>query len=96
MATHINVREQPNAHSEVKGTLGKNESAELIESVPYWHKVKLVDDTEGYVSKAWTRVVSGATEVVSTTGKKDLIIGSWNIKWFGYYSQDRHDYPRMA
>lgn len=32
----------------------------------------------------------------SVTGKTDLIVGSWNIKWFGFHSQDKHHYPRMA
>ena len=44
---HVNVRSHSNSQSDAVGTLRKNETAELIESVPYWHKVKLVDDTEG-------------------------------------------------
>jgi len=50
----------------------------------------------GYVSKAWTSLIPDAGGNTLATGKTDLIIGSWNIKWFGHYSVDRHDYPKMA
>jgi len=96
VTTHVNVREQPSSQSNIVGTLNINETAELLESVPYWHRIRLSNDTVGYVSKAWSRVTSGTSEVLPTTGKTDLIIGSWNIKWLGYYTQDRHDYPRIA
>jgi len=92
VSKHVNVRKAPITGSRVVGTLEPNQQAELIESVPYWYHVRLSAGIEGYVSKAWTAVVPAEPE----TGKTDLIIGSWNIKWFGYYSEDRHDYSKIA
>jgi endonuclease/exonuclease/phosphatase family metal-dependent hydrolase len=96
VSTYVNVRQSPLAGSPSVGTLRPGQSAELIESIPYWYHIRLSSGIPGYVSKAWTVLVSEDPADASGTGKTDLIIGSWNIKWFGYYSQDKHDYPRMA
>ena len=37
--------------------LSKGESAEYIESIPRWHKVKLDNGFIGYVSKSWTKLI---------------------------------------
>ena len=96
VSNHVNVRQTPVTNSPVVGTLEPNQQAELIESVPYWYHIRLSDGIEGYASKAWTVILSTVPENTPETGKTDLIIGSWNIKWFGYYSDDRHDYPKIA
>jgi beta-lactamase superfamily II metal-dependent hydrolase len=40
------------------GSLRPGERAELLGSVPGWHRVRLASGTEGFVSKRWTKVVS--------------------------------------
>jgi endonuclease/exonuclease/phosphatase family metal-dependent hydrolase len=96
VTSHVNVRQLPTSESSIVGTLGVGENAQLLDSVPYWHKISLTDGTEGFVSKAWTEVITDAGEITPSSGKTDLIIGSWNIKWFGYYTADKHDYPRIV
>ena len=96
VSNYLNVREQPDVNSAIIGTLPTGQSAELIESIPYWYRIKLIDGSTGYVSKAWAVKIINGSAASSETGKSDLIIGSWNIKWFGYYSEDKHDYSRMA
>jgi hypothetical protein len=96
VSTHVNVRQEPLAGSPAVGALNSGQSAELIESIPYWYHIRLSSGAAGYVSKAWTVLVSEDPADASSTGKTDLIIGSWNIKWFGYYSKDKHEYPKMA
>ena len=96
VTTHVNVRAQPNTQSDIVGALSVNETATLLNSAPYWYQIRLAAGTMGYVSKAWTRLIPDAGGNTLATGKTDLIIGSWNIKWFGHYSVDRHDYPKMA
>ena len=90
---HVNVRDDPTVDSAIVGTLSPNETAVLVKSVPHWYEIKMDSGIPGYVSKAWTVLTSRTSD---ETGKTDLIIGSWNIKWFGYYSDDRHDYTKMA
>ena len=79
VTTHLNVRRQASVGSDVVGRLRPNESAELVESVPYWYHVRLSDGTPGFVSKAWARRISEAQE------SGDIIrLGSWNIKKLGH------------
>ena len=93
VTNYVNVREETNTQSVVVGQLNKGESANFLEEVPYWYKIKLINNTVGYVSKAWTIKTDTPPPA---TGKMDLIIGSWNIKWFGYYSTDKHNYNEIA
>ena len=81
VTSHLNVREQQTVGSRVVGTLNPSESAELVESVPYWYHIKLHDGTPGYVSKAWSDTIPSAE------AKGALIrVGSWNIKKLGHGS----------
>jgi endonuclease/exonuclease/phosphatase family metal-dependent hydrolase len=94
VVNNVNVREFPVTSSSHVCTLNKGESAELLtDTIPYWYKIKCDNAVEGYVSKAWTRIDDATSD---TGGKDELVIASWNIKWFGYYSEDKHDYPAMA
>jgi endonuclease/exonuclease/phosphatase family metal-dependent hydrolase len=68
--------------------MAAGETAPLLsDQVPYWYMIEYNSDT-GYVHKSWS-------EVVAST-KDSLVIGSWNIKWFGSSSTDKHDYEEMA
>lgn len=58
VTTHVNVREASDASSPAVGQLKPGDSAELIERLPRWYQVRLPDDTEGYVLKAWAVVAS--------------------------------------
>jgi competence protein ComEC len=53
----VNVREEPTVASPILGELRPGEKAELVVSVPHWHRARLLDGTEGFVSKAWTDIV---------------------------------------
>ena len=93
VVNHVNVRELPNASSLVVCTLSPGESAELLESISGWHKIRCDNQSEGYVSKAWTKIDDGTSEA---EGKDELVIGSWNVKNFATCSRDTLDYKSIA
>lgn len=79
VSTRLNVRSQPDARSAIIGSLQPGQSAILLEAIPNWYRIRLQDSREGYVSKAWARIVSAPTETA------DFIrLGSWNIKKLGH------------
>ncbi len=91
----VNVRAEPNTQSDIIGTLKIGESARFIDSVPYWYKIELSENRDGYVSKVWTKL-EDQTAACDSLRKTDLIIGSWNIKWLGKGDVGEHDYNEMA
>lgn len=93
VVNHVNVRELPITSSDIVGTLSPGESAELIESISSWYKIRCDDGDIGYVSKSWTKLDDGTSEA---EGKDELVIGSWNIKFFGSSDSDRRDIPAIA
>ncbi|MGE5806941.1 MAG: SH3 domain-containing protein [Ignavibacteria bacterium] len=90
------VRKEPNTHSEIIGSLKKGESSKLLQDVPYWYKIELSNLAVGYVSKAWTKISDTLIVTIDSLRKTDLIIGSWNIKWFGRGAVGKHNYSEMA
>ncbi|RJP21928.1 MAG: SH3 domain-containing protein [Candidatus Abyssobacteria bacterium SURF_5] len=60
VTNRVRVRHRPDTDSPAIGSLRFNESAELLESLPYWYHIKLDNGVPGYVSRAWTRKVSEA------------------------------------
>ena len=62
---YVSVRESTDTGSPVTARLEKNHKAKLIESVPFWHKIELSDGMQGYVSKAWTKIVPEQAERAS-------------------------------
>ncbi|WP_397422528.1 SH3 domain-containing protein [Phenylobacterium sp.] len=55
------VRERPmGAPARRIGVLQKGEAAQLLESVPYFYRVRLPNGAEGYVSKRWTDRTTGS------------------------------------
>lgn len=56
----VSVRESTSSGSAELARLTVGQSADLITSVPSWHKVRLANGTEGFVSKSWTKVVPDA------------------------------------
>jgi endonuclease/exonuclease/phosphatase family metal-dependent hydrolase len=68
--------------------MAPGESAPLLsDELPYWYMISFNADT-GYVHKGWSEII--------TSTKDSLVIGSWNIKWFGSSTNDKHDYEEMA
>lgn len=70
------VRQEASSDSAQIGSLLPGDRAELLDSVPSWHRVRLTNGTVGFVSKRWTRVIETATgpapgeptPPISTTG----------------------------
>ena len=60
----VNVRDVPGGS--IVGELRPGQSAEYLESERHWHKVRLSSGTEGFVSKAWTRIVPSPTAAIQT------------------------------
>jgi competence protein ComEC len=58
--TRLLVRESASASSDVVGELRVGQTADLITSVPNWHKVRLSNGVEGFVSKAFSKIVPAA------------------------------------
>jgi competence protein ComEC len=58
--TRVVVRASASSQTNDVGSLRPGESAELLGSVPNWHRVRLTDGVEGFVSKRWTRIISEA------------------------------------
>jgi beta-lactamase superfamily II metal-dependent hydrolase len=57
VTSRVIVRSGPSAETADVGSLRPGSRADLLGSVPRWYRVRLVDGTEGFVSKRWTRVV---------------------------------------
>jgi hypothetical protein len=89
VSTQLNVRSQPDAGSKIIGGLQPGQSAELLESIPNWYRIRLQDSLEGYVSKAWAQIVSAPTETAEF-----IRLGSWNIKKLGHGNGT--DFPMVA
>jgi Bacterial SH3 domain/Metallo-beta-lactamase superfamily len=55
----LNVRAKPRTDSQILSVLTPGKQVEYVGSVPGWHEVVLDDGRHGFVSKSWTRIVSG-------------------------------------
>jgi endonuclease/exonuclease/phosphatase family metal-dependent hydrolase len=89
VSTRLNVRAPADVNSKIVDHLQPGQSAELLESVPNWYRIRLQNALEGYVSKAWSRIVSAPTEAAEF-----IRLGSWNIKKLGHGSAT--DFPVVA
>ncbi len=87
VSSSLNVRDMPSGA--VIGSLEIGEAALLItDTIPYWYMILYEGTDTGYVHKAWSDLIEEL--------RNELVIGSWNIKWFGSSTTDKHDYPAMA
>jgi hypothetical protein len=74
VANRVKVRHRPDIASPAIGSLRPDESAQLLESLPYWYHIQLDNGVPGYVSRSYTRTLSGAE------GDGALVrLGYWNI-----------------
>ena len=60
VTTGINVRQTASPQSAQVGSLHPGEQAQLLGSVPNWHRISLANGTPGFVPKRWTRVIASA------------------------------------
>lgn len=65
VTNHVNVRAEPASSADIVGALKPGEEATLITSVSGWHKIRLSNGIEGFVSKSWTTIIpdSGAPAI---------------------------------
>jgi len=80
--TQLKLRAAPNGSSVTVGFLEPGDSAQLVESVPNWHHIRLDNGTQGYVSKAWSLVVSDSAPPAAAADS--IRLGGWNIKKLGH------------
>lgn len=60
VTTRVIVREGPSTNTTEVGSLVPGQTAEVLEAVPNWLKVKLADNTVGFVSKRWVADTAGS------------------------------------
>ncbi len=71
VVSRVVVRERASRRSPDLGSLRAGERARLVATVPGWHRVRLADGPSGYVSTAWTRVVTEEPESALETRRVD-------------------------
>lgn len=54
---YVNIRMVPDAKSEIVGRLYQGDSAEIVDSTPEWHEIRIAGGATGYISTAWTVIV---------------------------------------
>jgi beta-lactamase superfamily II metal-dependent hydrolase len=60
------IRKSASAGSARVGSLRPGDKADLLGSLPNWHRIKLADGTSGFVPKRWTRVIANSTAAPTT------------------------------
>jgi len=75
VVTRVVVRAGASSQTADIGSLRPGEQAELLGSVPNWHRVRLANGTEGFVSKSWTRVISTGAPASFTMDVVDVGTG---------------------
>ena len=71
----INVRQGPDTGSEVVGRLKQGDSLRLVKTVEGWYEVQLTDDTTGFVSADWARVIAATADDETTDETTDEMTG---------------------
>jgi hypothetical protein len=73
--SYVNIRQSPEAGTEVVGRLQKGIPLALVDSIPGWHEVELDDEgTTGFVSADWSTVVSEEPAETDTADVDEEII----------------------
>jgi beta-lactamase superfamily II metal-dependent hydrolase len=67
VVTGVIVRASASSSSAIVGTLRPGEQAQLLGSVPNWHRIQLANGQTGFVSKRWTRVIPEVAPAPTTT-----------------------------
>jgi competence protein ComEC len=66
VTTGVTVRASASASSSIVGMIRPGEQAELLGSVPNWHRVQLANGLQGFVSKRWTKVLASSPPAGNT------------------------------
>ena len=75
VSSAVLVRQGPSTDTAILARLRPGESARLVDEISGWYVIELADGTRGYVSKAWTIVITdGGTEALSQRGYKIHVI----------------------
>ena len=69
---NVNIRNSPEAGSDIVGRLPQGQWLTLTESVPGWNGVELPDGSTGYISADWTRVLEDAP-AASTKAEPQIV-----------------------
>ena len=67
----INVRQGPDTGSEVVARLKQGDSLPLVKTVDGWYEVRLTEDTTGFVSADWARVIAATADDETTDETTD-------------------------
>lgn len=67
VTTSVTVRKSASSNSSKIGALRPGDKAELLGSVPNWHRVKLDNGATGFAPKRWTRVIAAAASQPSNS-----------------------------
>jgi beta-lactamase superfamily II metal-dependent hydrolase len=71
--TAVVVRQTASTQSRKIGSLRPGQQAELLGSVPNWHRVQLAGGVTGFVSKRWTRVIPSAPPATARVYTMDVV-----------------------
>lgn len=89
VSSRLNVRDLPSSAGNIIGSLEPGESAALLsETVPYYYQILFSGVDTAYVHKGYSKVVGHM--------KDSLVIGSWNIKFFGSPDSCKRDIETIA
>ena len=95
VTTHVVVRALPSTQSAKVGTFAPGDQAELLESVPHWLKVRLVNGTIGYVNKRWVIEVQAPspTPTTGTTAPAPLLVTGHPVNWWFVFKFNAATFP---
>src|SRR5262249_48993198 len=68
VTSRVVVRADASASAAEVGSLRPGESAELLGSVPRWHRVRLANGTIGFVAKRWTKAIPAGPVPAAAAG----------------------------
>jgi hypothetical protein len=75
VSSYVKIRKTPDAGAEIVGRLHKSKPRPLVETVPGWHEVELVDGSTGFVSSDWSVIVPAAAGVSPLQEQSDVQSG---------------------
>ncbi|NQT77517.1 MAG: endonuclease/exonuclease/phosphatase family protein [Bacteroidetes bacterium] len=87
--TRLNVRDMPSSAGQIIGSLAPGEAAPLItDTVSHYYQILFEGSDQAYVHKGYSELVGHV--------KDSLVIGSWNIKFFGSSNSGKRDIKAIA
>lgn len=72
--SYVNIRNSPEAGSEVVGRLQKGSSLPLVASADGWNEVRLEDGSSGFISANWTTVIAAEVEAGETIADAEAVL----------------------